>query len=218
MSWNNVAAGTYSLTARATDNAGATTTSTIVSVSVTPSGTCSGPTSGLVACWKFDENSGTTATDSSGTGNTGTANVGHVMGRRTERLGSQFRWDKWSSASGGAVISGDDQYGELQRLIYPTADTIGIIVNKEGEYEVARFSDGTIQWAIANSTPGWAWTNTGGGAPVNQWTTCFAVTHDGGVVKTYLNGTLTHTYNGCSGAIGDVDTMARTESVRIGGR
>jgi RHS repeat-associated protein len=70
MSWNNVAVGTYSLTARATDNAGATTTSTIVNVSVTPSGTCTGP-SGLVACWKFDENGGTAAADSSGNGHQG---------------------------------------------------------------------------------------------------------------------------------------------------
>ena len=35
--WNNVAAGTYSLTAVATDNAGKTTTSTAVSVTVTSS-------------------------------------------------------------------------------------------------------------------------------------------------------------------------------------
>ncbi|MCB2377285.1 Ig-like domain-containing protein [Hymenobacter sp. BT635] len=51
-SWNGVATGTYSLTVKATDNAGATTTSGAVSVSVTsgttnPGGTCTGgPTSG----------------------------------------------------------------------------------------------------------------------------------------------------------------------------
>jgi RHS repeat-associated protein len=76
MSWNNVAAGSYSVTARATDNAGATITSTAVSVSVTPAGSCSGPTSGLVACWKFDENGGTTAADSSGYGHQGSLQNG----------------------------------------------------------------------------------------------------------------------------------------------
>jgi RHS repeat-associated protein len=76
MSWNNVAAGSYSLTARATDNLGATITSTAVSISVTPAGSCSGPTSGLVACWKFDENGGTTAADSSGYGHQGTLQNG----------------------------------------------------------------------------------------------------------------------------------------------
>jgi RHS repeat-associated protein len=40
--WNNVAAGSYTLTAKAMDNAGATTSSTAVSFSVTPSG--GGPT------------------------------------------------------------------------------------------------------------------------------------------------------------------------------
>jgi RHS repeat-associated protein len=36
--WNSVAAGTYSLTAKATDNAGATTTSTAVTITVNPGG------------------------------------------------------------------------------------------------------------------------------------------------------------------------------------
>ncbi|RBL93393.1 glycosyl hydrolase family 18 protein [Chitinophaga flava] len=36
--WNNVAAGTYSLTAKATDNAGATTTSAVVSITVNTAG------------------------------------------------------------------------------------------------------------------------------------------------------------------------------------
>lgn len=41
----------------------------------------------------------------------------------------------------------------------------GIIVNKEGEYEVARFSDGTIRWAFANNNPTWLWINTSYVAP-----------------------------------------------------
>jgi endoglucanase Acf2 len=49
-SWTGVAAGTYSITAKATDNAGAVTTSTAVSVTVNgtpPAGACTGgPTSG----------------------------------------------------------------------------------------------------------------------------------------------------------------------------
>ncbi len=44
VSWTNVAAGTYSLTARATDNAGATTTSAARSVSVTTAGGGGGTT------------------------------------------------------------------------------------------------------------------------------------------------------------------------------
>lgn len=91
ISWNNVAPGSYSLTARATDNAGATTTSTAVSVSVTPTGSCSGPTSGLVACWKFDENGGTTAADSSGYGHHGTLQNGPTW--TTGKSGAALNFD-----------------------------------------------------------------------------------------------------------------------------
>jgi hypothetical protein len=103
--------------------------------------------------------------------------------------------------------------------IHPTGpgsqpDGGGIIINKEGEYEIARFSDGTIRWAFANTSPGWNWINTGVVAPLNQWTHV-AVVYESGIVKTYINGVLTHTHNG-SGAIGDIDNT-RNE-FWIGGR
>ena len=98
--------------------------------------------------------------------------------------------------------------------INPTAANNGIIINKEAEYEIARSPDGTIQWAFANSSPGWAWINTGAVAPLNQWTH-IAITYDNGVVKTYQNGALVHTYNG-AGPIGDVD--GNQNDFRIGGR
>ncbi len=90
----------------------------------------------------------------------------------------------------------------------------GIIINKEGEYEVARFDDGTIRWAFANSSPGWNWINTGYIAAQDQWTH-IAVTYDNGFVSTYANGTLVHTFAG-SGPIGDVEPTAH--EFRIGGR
>jgi len=80
----------------------------------------------------------------------------------------------------------------------------GIIVAKEGEYELARFADGSLQWAIANASPGWTWTNTGYVAPLNQWTH-IAVTYDAGTVRTYADGVLVNTHTG-SGNIGDVDS------------
>ncbi|WP_322512232.1 LamG-like jellyroll fold domain-containing protein [Chloroflexus sp.] len=98
--------------------------------------------------------------------------------------------------------------------IYPTAPVNGILINREGEYEVARFPDGTIQWAFANANPGWTWINTGVVAPLNQWTHV-AVTYNRGVVTTYLNGTAAHTYNG-AGAIGDVDWSQN--ELRLGDR
>jgi len=46
---------------------------------------------------------------------------------------------------------------------------VGIIVNKEGEYEFARYPDGTLRWAVRNTSPGWAYQNTGVVAPLGQW-------------------------------------------------
>jgi hypothetical protein len=103
--------------------------------------------------------------------------------------------------------------------IFPTgpgsnASTGGTIVSKEGEYVLARFPDGTIQWGFANTNPGWAFVNTGQSAPLNQWTH-IAVVYNAGTIKTYINGTLAHTYTG-AGVIGDVYTSMN--DFRIGGR
>lgn len=90
----------------------------------------------------------------------------------------------------------------------------GIIVNKEGEYEIARFANGYVGWAFANVNPGWFWHETPAFLPLNQWSHV-AVTYQSGIAKTYLNGELVETYNG-SGNIGDIN--GSTNDFRIGGR
>ncbi|MDJ0506560.1 MAG: lectin-like protein, partial [Nostocales cyanobacterium LE14-WE12] len=90
----------------------------------------------------------------------------------------------------------------------------GIIVNREGEYEIAVWNDGTIRWAFANSNPGWNWINTGYTISTDKWTH-IAVSYDQGLIKTYANGSLVHTYDG-TGAIGDV--VASQNEFRIGYR
>ncbi|HEY4632892.1 MAG TPA: LamG-like jellyroll fold domain-containing protein, partial [Candidatus Limnocylindrales bacterium] len=103
----------------------------------------------------------------------------------------------------------------LEAWINPTGPgSDGIIVNKEGEYEVARFSDGTIRWAFANSNPGWTWINTGYVAKLNEWTQ-IAVVYDNGDVRTYADGELVHFFDG-AGLIGDVHPG--NNSLRIGDR
>jgi len=173
--------------------------------------------SGLMGNWKFDENSGTTAADSSGHNNTGTLSSGAAW--TTGQIGAATNLDGVDDyvqvgAKSSLVLT---NVGTLSAWIYPTgagSAAGGIIVNKEGEYELARFADGTIQWAFANTAPGWNWINTGYVAPLNQWTHV-AVTYESGLVKTYINGTLTHTYAG-SGTIGDVDSSQN--DFRVGGR
>src|SRR5256886_13569998 len=103
--------------------------------------------------------------------------------------------------------------------IYPTGPVShpfagGMIVNKEGEYEVARFTDGTIAWSFANTNPGWNWHQTRYVAPLNQWTHV-AVVYDGGTVTTYANGLSVDTFKG-AGNIGDI--LPSANDFRIGGR
>ncbi|HEX6657470.1 MAG TPA: LamG-like jellyroll fold domain-containing protein, partial [Ilumatobacter sp.] len=90
----------------------------------------------------------------------------------------------------------------------------GIIVNKEGEYEIARFADGTIRWAFANSNPGWVWISTGYVAPLNEWTH-IAVVYDNGDVRTYADGELVHFFDG-AGLIGDIHPGL--DELRVGDR
>ena len=87
-------------------------------------------------------------------------------------------------------------------------------MNKEGEYEIGRFPDGTIQWAMGNSSPGWAWFNTGVVAPTNQWTHLVLV-YSNSVACTYVNGTLAHAKT-CTGNVGDA--APSQNDFRIGGR
>jgi len=69
ITWNSAAStnGSHTLSARARDAAGNTTTSATVTVTVS-----GGLTSGLVAAYGFNEGSGTTVADSSGSNNNGT--------------------------------------------------------------------------------------------------------------------------------------------------
>ncbi|HEY7170426.1 MAG TPA: Ig-like domain repeat protein [Vicinamibacterales bacterium] len=71
----------------------------------------------------------------------------------------------------------------------------GTIVSKEDQFRIARFPDGTVRFAFANANPGLLWTNTNAVLPAGVWTH-LVVTFAHGVVNTYLNGTLVHTYNG----------------------
>jgi Concanavalin A-like lectin/glucanases superfamily/Bacterial TSP3 repeat len=104
--------------------------------------------------------------------------------------------------------------GTLAAWIYPTTAKDSPILNREGEYEVYRYADGTIRWAFANTTPGWNFVNTGYVAQPNVWTH-IGVVYDAGIVRTYANGALVHTYNG-AGTIGD--TWPTQNELWVGGR
>ena len=75
-----------------------------------------------------------------------------------------LRFDAASSSRVRVAAEASAQVRVRDRLtvaarVRPTQDTAqgGIIVNKEGEYELARFPDGTLRYALANMSPGWNW-------------------------------------------------------------
>ncbi|MFW5439425.1 MAG: LamG-like jellyroll fold domain-containing protein, partial [Methylophilaceae bacterium] len=102
-----------------------------------------------------------------------------------------------------AWIKSDDNTRPLEQLI----------VNKEGEYEIA-IKNGTIQWGVSNTDPGWIFHDTGYAIATDTWTHV-AFTYDNGVANTYVNGALVDSYSG-SGAI--VDTYPALNDLLIGGR
>jgi len=185
-------------------------------VTLSPFGTnCVTAPAGLVAWWPADGN----ALDVAGTNN-GTLENGASYG--PGMVGEAFQFggvDSYIQVGNNLALDMTNTV-TFEGWILPTGAGSGaggyggIIVNKEGEYEVARFADGTIRWAFANSSPGWNWISSGFTAPLNQWSHV-AVVYNSGVVSTYGNGTLAQTYNG-SGRIGNVN--AGTNDFRIGGR
>lgn len=95
-----------------------------------------------------------------------------------------------------------------------SANVNQMIINREGEYELGIFPDGHLQWAFANTSPGWNWHDTGYVVAPGQWTHV-AVTYDNGTVTTYVNGVSVDVFAG-SGAIGD--SHPTLNELRIGGR
>lgn len=107
----------------------------------------------------------------------------------------------------------------LEAWIYPTGAGSqgtegGIILNKENSYEIARFTNGTIQFALSANGAGsdWGWTNTGLVAPLNQWSH-IALVKSGTTVTAYLNG-ITPVATGSLPAT----LTANTQTLRIAGR
>ena len=100
----------------------------------------------------------------------------------------------------------------MQRQGTPTGTQI--ILNKEGEYEVGISTTGSVMWALATTSPVWGWQDTGYVLPTNQWSHV-AVSYNGSVVETYVNGTVVHSQN-VSGVIGDV--YSGWNELTLGGR
>ena len=148
---------------------------------------------GLIGHWKFDETSGTTAADSSGSGNTGTL---------TNMTGSE-----WTTGKGGGALDfdGTNDYVNLgtslannlgdvtfSAWIYREGSTtsfgeifakntiIALSVNNSNDKLRLNFADGS-SWS--------PYPESGSTLPLNQWVHV-AGTRSGSTVKVYLDGVL----------------------------
>jgi len=175
---------------------------------------CVPPPAGLTSWWTGDGTAEDLAGPHEGTLQNG---AGYAPGMVQEAFAMDGVDDYVGAGSDSALEAGTEL--TIDAWIYPTGPgtgvvgTGGIILNKEGEYEVARFADGTIRWAFADS---WVWRNTNVVTPLNQWSHV-AVVYDHGQVRTYLNGVLAHTGNSGAGDLTGLDVAAADE-LRIGNR
>jgi uncharacterized repeat protein (TIGR01451 family) len=177
---------------------------------------------GNVLLMHFNEPSGYKGfLDTSGAGNDGkctgdacpTAGVPGKVGNALAFDGA----DDHVNAGSDENLEMDDRVS-IEAWVYPTDPSGGIIVNKEGEYEVA-VREGTVQWAFANTGSYWDWVDTGEAVLLDDWAHVAVIYDVGiagtGVVTTYVNGAPVHTAT-VTGTIGDVHT--NYNELWIGGR
>ncbi|TAN57910.1 DUF4215 domain-containing protein [Patescibacteria group bacterium] len=220
-----VKAGATTVSAKITNPAEASISAGTSNITVTNNLFCSD--AGLAAVWKFDEQDGDIALDSSISG----ANDGALANNPT-RLSTGCKFGKclafngtntYVNAGASMSLAMTDAF-TVQAWIYPKGSGSctgptgggGIIINKEGEYEIARFVDGSVRFAIANTNPSWVFVNTGYIVPLNTWTHLDWVYSDSdNFIKMYANGN--EVYSGFGdGIIGD--SHPGDDDFRIGSR
>ncbi len=110
----------------------------------------------------------------------------------------------------------------LEAWVYPQplSDGVssGVIISKEGEFWLARNASGMLEYALANTTPGWATIETGVSIAEDTWSH-LALVYDNSLMQDnvviYVNGVLQYTAE-AGGSIGDFHTDMN--ELRIGSR
>jgi hypothetical protein len=190
--WNTTSAsnGSHTLTAIARDASGNTKSS---SVTVTVSNAAA-PATGLLSHLALDEGTGTTATDSSGNGNSGALQNGATW--TTGKSGSALNFDGVNDTlyigNWGGLTSITNRV-TIATWIYRNAAQSGhvsVAARQIGttydDHFYLGFEDGNYRWFV-NTSNGYSNGSVGGAAPVGQWVHVVG-TYDGSAVKLYVNG------------------------------
>ncbi|HUI26871.1 MAG TPA: LamG-like jellyroll fold domain-containing protein, partial [Candidatus Kryptonia bacterium] len=168
-----------------TPSATATPTATFTPLgpTATPSPTPSIP----IGYWKFEEGAGTVVGDSSGFGNSGTAENGMLWG--VGRIGGGGVFDGANDDVRVSTNSSLNLTGSgltLEAWVKPSAvDSYHVLIHKEQQYSMAILNG---QLTYADSIM-WSYANMGsyGTVPAGVWSHV-VVTFDGSIVRFYING------------------------------
>ena len=193
VSWDtrSVANGSHTLTAVARDGSGNIATSANVAVTVTNSA----QPPGLVAAYSFDQGSGTTAPDASGTGNTGTLTNGAAWSS-TGKYGGAISFDGVNDSVTVADSASLDLTSGMTLEAWVRPSTLGttwrtvIFKQRSGGLVYALYANRDTQRPNAQIFSASVARPVDGTAvlPLNTWTH-LAVSFDGTALRLYVNGT-----------------------------